>query len=237
MLPVLQAFQAEIALRTGQISKAAQWANRLDSIPPFVLIYKFYSPHLTLAKIWLAQDTPNSRARAADLLDQLKTFLESVHNTRFLIEVLALQAQLAKTNGDEVSALKILKQAVKLAQLGGFIRLFVDLGSPIVKLLQQLHNQGIAQDYVRQILAAAQAGQTPVIQESLIEPLTEREKEVLALLSQRLSNKEIALQLVISPGTVRQHTHNIYRKLEVNGRRQAAARATELGILPTEYLT
>jgi len=211
LLPVLQAFQAEIALRTGQVSKAAQWASRLDSIPPFVLIYKFYSNHLTLAKIWLAQDTPDNRARATDLLDQLKTFLESVHNIRFLIEVLALQAQLANINGDEVSALKLLEQAVELAQPGGFIRLFIDLGSPIVKLLQQLHNQGIAQDYIRQILAAAQAGQTPVVQESLIEPLTEREMEVLAMLSQRLSNKEIALQLVISPGTVRQHTRNIRR--------------------------
>jgi LuxR family maltose regulon positive regulatory protein len=66
---------------------------------------------------------------------------------------------------------------------------------------------------------------------SLVEPLTDREEEVLALLAQRLTYKEIAAQLIISPGTVTQHVHNIYQKLEAKGRKQALAKATELGIL------
>jgi LuxR family maltose regulon positive regulatory protein len=70
--------------------------------------------------------------------------------------------------------------------------------------------------------------------EGLIEPLTDRELEVLELLSQRLTNQEIAEQLVIASGTVRQHTHNIYQKLNVKGRRQAVAIATELGILSSD---
>jgi LuxR family maltose regulon positive regulatory protein len=154
-----------------------------------------------------------------------------------LIEVLALQAQLANINGDEVSALKLLEQAVELAQPGGFIRLFIDLGSPIVKLLQQLHNQGVALDYIGRILDAASKDHAcvPTISQSaLVEPLTDRELEILSLLAQRLTNKEVAAQLFISPGTVRQHTHNIYQKLDVKGRRQAVAVAGKLGILQTE---
>lgn len=234
LLPVLQAFQAEIALRTGQVSKAAQWVCRLDSIPPFVFIYKFYAPHLTLAKIWLAQDTPDSRAKADDLLKQFNAFLQSIHNTRFYMEVLALQAMLADMNSDEAAALELLKQAVELAQPGGFIRLFLDLGETILNLLKRLHSQGIAQDYIAQILQAAKPEQAilpTANQRALVEPLTGRELEVLALLSQRFSNKEIAAQLVISPTTVKGHTINIYQKFSVKGRRQAVEKAITLGIL------
>ena len=70
--------------------------------------------------------------------------------------------------------------------------------------------------------------------ENLEEPLTDRELEVLALLAQRLTYKEIAAQLIISPGTVRQHAHHIYQKLDVKGRKQAISRATDVGILSSD---
>jgi LuxR family maltose regulon positive regulatory protein len=265
LMPVVQSFRAEIALMQGRINMASQWANRLDPVPPLTPIYGFFSPHLTLVKVWLAQDTPASRQQAAGLLDAAREFVESTHNTRFFIEVLALQAQLYDAEGDQPAALDALEHAITLAEPGGFIRLFVDLGPRMARLLDRLLRQrgakgSIAPDYVDQILAAfpsetegdADAGIRRTTQpslssadlgpqstpskagrdsSSLIEPLTPRELEVLELLGRRMTNKEIAEELVVSPVTVKTHTLNIYRKLDVRTRRQAVTRARELGIL------
>ena len=242
LLPVALAFQAELALTQGQVAVAGQWAARLDPVPPLSPTYGFFSPHLTLVKVWLAQDTPASRGRAAELVGRVRAFCESTHATPFLIEALALQALLHDGKDDEPAALAALEQAIALAEPGGFIRLFVDLGSPMARLLERLHHQGVASEYITQILAAFgtkdQRRRTDAKSSSLvlgpssplIEPLTPRESQVLALLGRHLTNKEIAAELVISPLTVKSHTVNIYRKLDVRRRQQAVARARELGI-------
>ena len=199
---------------------------------------------MTLARVWLAQNTPASRGQAADLLGKIREFVEYTHNTRFLIETLAVQSLLHHTEGDEPAALATLEQAIALAEPGGFVRLFVDLGTPMARLLAELCRRDVAPDYVAQILAAFETKDEGRRTESeissfvvrppsssLIEPLTPRELEVLALLTRHLTNKEIAEELVVSPSTVKTHTLNIYRKLEVNGRKQAVARARELEIL------
>ncbi len=172
---------------------------------------------------------------------KLREFVETTHNTRYLIEVLALQALLQERQGQRQSALELLEQAVVLAEPGGFIRLFVDLGPPLDQLLDRLRWQegakgSVAVDYVTQILNAFEAkagGQTADATSSspLVDPLTPRELQVLALLGRHLTNKEIAAELVISTGTVKTHTLNIYRKLGVRKRREAVARAQELNIL------
>jgi LuxR family maltose regulon positive regulatory protein len=243
LIPVIQSFQAEIALMQGPIATAGQWAARLDPVPPLRPIHALFSPHLTLVKVWLAQDTATSRQQATDLLARLRAFLEATHNKRFLMEVLALQALLRDGQGERQIALERLEQAVALAQPGGFIRLFVDLGPPMARLLEQLRRQGVAPRYIGQILAAFgtedQGRKTDVetpsvvrlLSSSLIEPLTPRESEVLALLGRHLTNKEIAAELVISPLTVKTHTLNLYRKLDVRRRQEAVIKARELGLL------
>jgi LuxR family maltose regulon positive regulatory protein len=200
-----------------------------------------FSPHLILVKVWLAQDTPASRQRAADLLERSREFVEATHNTRFLIEVLALQAVLQERQGDRQTALELLGQAVALAEPGGFVRLFVDLGPPMASLLERLRWQGgargsLAVAYITNILTAFETkagGRTMDVTSSsaLVESLTPRELDVLALLGRRLTNKEIAAELIISPETVKTHTLNIYRKLGARNRRQAVAQARELGLL------
>jgi LuxR family maltose regulon positive regulatory protein len=239
LLPVALAFQAELALMQGQIAAAGHQAGRFDPVPPLSPMYGLFSPHLTLVKVWLAQNTPASRDRAADLLSRVRAFCESTHTTRFLIEALALQALLHDVEGDEPAALAALEQAIALAEPGGFIRVFVDLGSPMASLLERLRLQGVAVDYLGQVLAAFPdsdlvsrtiANPKSKIQ-NLIEPLTPRELEVLALLDRHLTNKEIAAELVISYGTVKTHTLNIYRKLDVRKRREAVDRAKELNLL------
>jgi LuxR family maltose regulon positive regulatory protein len=233
-LPILQALQTEVALRQGNLSAAGQWANKLDPLPPFTPDWGFFAPHLTLVKVWLAQNTPDSRDKAADLLNRIQEFYENTHNARFLIETLALKAWLQEASGDLSAALETLEQALKLAQPGGFIRVFVDMGPAMARLLAQLKVEDDLRDYVGQIRSAfplLQETQQALKQGGLLDPLTDRELEILELLYKRLSNKEIASQLVISPGTVKGHTIKIYQKLDVNGRRQAVEKAVELGLL------
>jgi LuxR family maltose regulon positive regulatory protein len=169
----------------------------------------------------------------------------ATHNTRFTIEVLALQALLQDAQGDERAALALLEQAVLMAEPGGFIRLFADLGPRMAGLLARLRRTGVAPGYTDQILqafgesppaaqdhrAAQGAAVRPMGRTELVEPLSEREGEVLALLAQRMSNKEIAQALTISPQTVKRHATNIYHKLQANGRREAVAKALRHGLL------
>ncbi|UCC54542.1 MAG: hypothetical protein JSV68_11360, partial [Anaerolineaceae bacterium] len=219
---------------------AKQWADRLDPLPPLSPMTQLYAPHMTLVKVWLAENTASSRERASNLLAQLREFFESTHNTVFLIETLALQAMLYQLDGDVTSALDTLEQAVALAMPGKFLRLFVDLGPIMANLLYKLPANGPEMAaYKGDILLAITAltnQQRSALKEEhgsqpLSKPLTDREMDVLALLSQRQTDKEIAERLVISFHTVRTHARNIYSKLGVNNRRQAAMRAQKLGLI------
>ncbi|MCB0165665.1 MAG: response regulator transcription factor [Anaerolineae bacterium] len=126
-----------------------------------------------------------------------------------------------------------------MAQPSDFIRLFVDLGSPLAGLLAALKSKNRSQQqYIQRLLAAFdQEKPLPVPTglvvgpQPLIEALTNRELDVLELLAQRLSNKEIADSLYISPLTVKRHTTNIFGKLGVHNRRQAIVRAHALGLI------
>jgi LuxR family maltose regulon positive regulatory protein len=233
-LPVVLALQTEMALMQGRLANASQWAKKLDPIPPLVPMPYFMAPHLTLVKVWLAQNTPTSVDKAAQLLGQLEEYLSSIHNTRFLIDTFALQALLADASGNPAAAQTALEKSLQLAQPGGFIRVFVDLGTQMADLLSRIKPDPNLSKYIEQILAAFP--EKPIQQRqseihNLPEPLTNRELQILELLQDRLSNKEIAAQLVISPGTVKGHTIHIYDKLDVKGRRQAVEKAIALGIL------
>lgn len=243
LLPVAQSLQLELALRQGQAATPILSANPAVSVPDLLPLIEFYEPVLTLVKSWLAQDTPASREQAVQCLDQLQTFTKETHNTRYLIEVLALHAMLHMTYNRISEARSALAQAIQLAEPGGFLRLFVDLGPRMADLLADLRTSDDRHSaYIARIQSAfaqhndtrhppptARAGQS-----SLIEPLSNREMDVLVLLAARHSNKEIAAQLVISPNTVSTHTRHIFAKLEVHNRRDAVARAQALGLLSAE---
>ena len=112
--------------------------------------------------------------------------------------------------------------------------MFVDAGPGMASLLTELEIDNGLRDYVWQVRAACSSFQQTkqaLSSGDLIEPLTDRELKILELLRERLSNKEIAAQLVISPGTVKGHTIKIYQKLDVNSRRQAVEKAISLGLL------
>ena len=186
-------------------------------------------PFLTQARADIARNTKTSLQSAITLLNKCLQLTQKWHNSRKQIEVLALLALAYDAQKQTKVALENLEKAILLGFRGRFIRTFVDCGSNIVPLLSQLAEQKVAQDYIRQILAAF-----PPKEESnkvFVEPLTPRELEVIKLLQQRLTNQEIADKLFISPRTVKKHTLNIYEKLRVHNRRKAVTVAQTLGII------
>lgn len=248
LLLTTEAFQAELSLRQGRLAEASLWAKNFAH-DPHRASYRFYVPHITLAKILLREDTPASLTKATQLLSQLEKIYATTHNHRVLICVMVLKSLLPQKNDAPDAALSSLHQAIQIAQPSGFIRLFIDAGPDLIPLLNRLELDTEGVKYVGRILSGfAQSrkrasGKTPsltaglpnaniLIDDPLVDPLTERELEVLNLLAQRLSNKEIAERLFIAPGTVKRHTNTLYRKLNVHGRRNAVAKAQGLGLLP-----
>jgi LuxR family transcriptional regulator, maltose regulon positive regulatory protein len=235
MLADARAFEAHLALLQGRAGEAARWVAQADRNIRTTPMPLFYAPNFTLVEILLAQGTPASLGEAARLLARLHEVVQTLHNTRFLIEALALQALLHDARHERGAALDALEQAIALAEPDGVIRVFVDLGPRMAALLHQLAAQGVGPaGFIATLLAAFPAARAPTptsYQSSLIELLSERELEVLALLAQRLTNKEIALALSISPMTVKRHSSNIYQKLAVESRREAVAKAAALGIV------
>ena len=244
-LALAQAFEAKLALRQGRLAEALQWANTFDTERP-PAGFEFFVPKLTVAKILLCRETEGSLKQAGELLTGMHDFFTSTHNTRFMIEVLALQSLVDDALDDDAAALRSLGESLRLAEPGGFIRLFVDLGPKMAKLLHRAIKQHIAVRYIGQLLTAFKHEELSILSEipdshaphpssaplqPLLDPLTKREIEIVTLLAKRLSNQEIADTLFISPETVKRHTINIYQKLDVHGRREAVAKAHELGLL------
>ena len=230
------AFQAWLALSQGRQAAALRWAATVDLDAPLIPMTTFHVTALALAKVLLSDKSPASLEKTARLLARLRSHVEGAGNTRSQIEVLALYALLDDALGRQEAALAHLEAAVALAQPGGLLRVFIDLGAPMARLLALLVRQGGAASYAAQLLHAFPAPSALPARPSppttvLIEPLTYREQEVLDLLARRLSAKEIAQQLVISDRTVKRHAANIYQKLGVNSRQQAVTAAAALGLL------
>ena len=234
---MVQSFKAELAVLQGRAREVNQWAELACEHLELSAMPFFYSPALTIPKVLMATGAPGNSQKVDSCLQQLHAFAVSTHNVRILIEVLALEAMLNASNNDEEAALAILEESLALAQPGGFIRLYVDLGREIAGLLRRLQQRGSFPAYIASILKAFSAA--PVCPQSdqtlqLIEPMTYRESEILELLARRYSNKEIATELVIAPATVKHHTIKIYQKLAVHNRREAVTAAVAAGLIPPE---
>ena len=204
-------------------------------------------PQVTRARILIGRGTDADLQSALGLLDILEAITERTHNPRYLIRILVLRAMALEAQGENSQAEAALKKALALANLGGFIRVFVQQGGSMQALLRRLEQQGYSSASIRRILAAypgaennplSRTGSVPLEQppsparSALAEPLTPRELEILTLLRGLSSIKEIALKLNIAYATAKRHTINIYAKLGVSQRWDAVARAEELSILP-----
>jgi LuxR family maltose regulon positive regulatory protein len=250
--------EARLAAVQGNLPAAIRWTRTTPLEMPrgytFVLLEL---PIVTKVRVLIAQDTDASLKEAVSILQELLAHAKSTHNVYRQIGILAHLALVYQAQGQTDDALHALERSVEMAQPGGFIRTFVDLGPEMAKLLYQLAERRVEPEYLGQVLAAfdeltmGEGRKTKDTFVSLrepdsaapmsygdryasIEPLTRRELEILKHLEQDLSNKEIARALVISPLTVKRHASNIYAKLGTSGRIKAVAKARTLGLLPSD---
>jgi LuxR family maltose regulon positive regulatory protein len=238
-----RALRAQLEYLQGDTEMALRWVDTYAAPVPDRLLTWLQDPHVAKARILLARGTGVDVQSAVDLLAALAEIAQRTFSVRFLIEVLALRAVALDRQGEAAAACAALQQAVELARPGGFVRVFVDLGAHMQTVLLRLAEQGKTDETVRRIMAAfpmpprkVETGETAfrtrAANSGLLEPLTSRELEILALLPERLSNKEIAHRLGLAPTTVKRHTVNLYGKLGVNRRWDAVIKAEALGVLP-----
>jgi LuxR family maltose regulon positive regulatory protein len=240
----IPALRARVRVAHGELGEALGWARERGLSVDDDLSYLREFEHITLARVLLARHAAERAESpvhdAARLLERLLRAAEEGQRTGSVIEILVLQALARQARGDVPAALASLQRALTLAEPEGYVRIITDEGPAMASLLSALAKQGAAAKqgtapgYVRRLLAAVNKTEdsTPASQ-GLIEPLSERELEVLRLLGTDLDGPEIARELVVSLNTVRTHTKNIYAKLGVNNRRAAVRRAQELNLLRT----
>jgi len=239
-----KALEAEMNFRLGNKASAQNWAENTEDLPLYPFS-NFYTPQMILIKILIYMETDKSRERAGALLDEIEQYLLKSNNKRFLLEVYAMQGLLLFDLGKQEQAFVKLKKAISLAEPYGFIRIFVDLGAKMATLLKGLADKNISVGYLGRLLATFRQKElltspemSPAVsslQKKATKPLiqydlTNREHDILELLKLRLSNKEIAQKLILSPETIKKHTKNIYQKLNVNSRQEAVEKANLLGL-------
>jgi LuxR family maltose regulon positive regulatory protein len=224
------AFRVRLWLAQGNLEAAIRWAEESDITITDEFSYLREAEYLSLGRVYLASSRND---RVLELSQWLQNAAEATCRTGSLIEALVLRALAFGAKNDFRQALASLERALALAQPEGYIRVFVNEGAPMAELLRRAGTQGIEAQFVAKLLSEFDqiAGGPDSAVQPLIEPLSRRELEVLNLLADGLSNSEIADKFVISVGTVKAHTASIYRKLNVNSRTQAVARARELDIL------
>jgi LuxR family maltose regulon positive regulatory protein len=190
---------------------------------------------MAVARVLIAEGQPGEALRLLALLLEAS---EASGRMGSMIKIMVLQALAFQVQGDEKQALSALEQALFLAEPEGYVRTFVDEGEPMARLLRRALTEGIVPSYVSKLLAAFGESAQPappaaqaLVDQPLVDPLTQRELEVLRLIAAGLSNREIAQELVVAVSTVKSHINHIYGKLEATNRVQAAARAREAGLL------
>jgi LuxR family maltose regulon positive regulatory protein len=232
----IAALKVQIWIAQGRLGEALEWVREQGLSVEDDLSYLREFEHITLARVLLVRSRIDQSDPAIlglmGFLDRLLQTAEARGGSGSVIEILILQALVHQTHGDIPTALVPLARALILAEPEGYDRLFVDEGAPMALLLETAAKHGITPTYVRQLLNAfGEAEDRLPVNQGLLDPLSERELDVLRLLATDLSGPEIARQLSVSLSTLRTHTQNIYSKLGVNSRRTAVRRAEELGLL------
>jgi LuxR family maltose regulon positive regulatory protein len=229
----IAALKVRIWLAQGRLHEAQAWAHaqglHAADRPRFEREYDY----ITLAMVLLASaQSADDHAAVLQLLDRLRESAEAGGRMGSMIDILLVQVCAHHAQGTMAAAVAALEHALQLAEPEGYLRCFLDHGQPIASVLTVAAKHSPAGSFMRRVLAAfgvAEPAAAPS-HTSLIEPLSERERVVLQLLTTDLSGPEIAKRLVVSLNTLRTHTQHIYDKLGVHNRRTAVRRARELGL-------
>jgi LuxR family transcriptional regulator, maltose regulon positive regulatory protein len=239
--------RARLALAQGDVDTAARWVRARGLTAEDEPRYPRERGYLMLVRVLLAQQAPE---QALGLLERLHAQAATQGRTGSAIQVRTLQALARDAIGDERGALAALADALALAAPEGYLRVFVDEGPPMAALLRELVGRrqerpaaaaAASRDHLARLVEAFEQAGLPVrhpvrhggvVVAGLVEPLTERELEVLRLLAAGAPNRAIAKELVVTLDTVKRHVSHLFSKLEVANRTQAVTRARELGLLP-----
>jgi LuxR family maltose regulon positive regulatory protein len=237
--------KARVMIAQGRLDEALSWAQERGLSAHDDLGYLREFEHVTLARVLIAhyesERVEQSIHEATGLLERLLQAAEEGERKGSAIEILILRALAHHVQGDIPAGLVPLERALVLAEPEGYVRVFVDEGLPMARLLAEGAARGIVPHHTARLLAAFEAEEqknadephppTAPRAQSLIEPLSDRELEVLRFIAQGLSNREISERLFLALITVKGHNRNIFRKLQVRRRTEAVARARELGLL------
>jgi len=235
------AVRAQVELGQGNLAAASRWTETHGLPEVSDLSYPREQEYLTLVRVRIAQarehPTGPFLSQALVLLERLQEDAEAKMRMRSVLEILVLRALALSAQGNTIESLAALGRALPRAEPEGYIRLFLDEGVPMIALLRQAHARGLIPGYVASLLEAS--GEPRTMNSSfhasslgsLIEPLTPREREVLHLLLDGASNREIAQHLVLSVNTVKKHVLNLCGKLGVQSRAQAIVKARRLHLL------
>ena len=230
------ALRARVWIRQGRFGEVLRWVREQDLSVDDDLSYLREFEHITLARLllarWRGEREESSLHGAARLLQRLLVAAEEGGRTGRVIEIVMLQALAHQAHGDNPAAIASLGQAVTQAEPEGYVRIFADEGPPIGPLLRAVAKKETRPNYARRLLAAVGAAEAGGGLTTLIDPLSDRELDVLQLLRTELDGPAIARELTVSLNTMRTHTKNIYAKLAVTTRRAAVRRAEELDLLP-----
>lgn len=232
--PETRALRAQLQSLHGDQAAARRWAISLTTPAPDRPMVFFLEPHLVKIRLLISMDmTAELREQALPILDTMDDIARRTHNRRHQVHLEAFRAIVLDMLGNGRGALPHIQRALELARPGGFARAFTSHGIRMQRLLAQLADAGGPQaDDARRLLERFRSPANPVLAAPVLdEPLTARELDVLQLMRERLSDKEIAARLSISIGTVKRHSANLYGKLGVNRRWDAVSHAEELGIL------
>jgi LuxR family transcriptional regulator, maltose regulon positive regulatory protein len=230
------ALMARIWISTGRLAEAAEWVAEQGLAATDEPNYLHEFGHITLSRLLIAQyradPTSGALAEATRLLERLLDAAETTSRKGSATEILVLQSLALEARGETALALVPLERALVHAEQEGYVRLFVDEGAPMLRLLRAAAGSGIRPDYVRQLSQAlrGEEGAGPTAQ-PIADGLSERELHVLRLLATPMTGPEIARELYVSLNTMRTHTKHIFLKLDVTSRAAAVRRAESLGLI------
>jgi LuxR family maltose regulon positive regulatory protein len=229
------AIRARMLIAHGRLAEGRAWVQQTGLAATDVVTYVREYEHTTLARLLVAEATdgrPDMLPAAAALLDRLLAAADEGGRHGSRLEILVVQALARRAAADDAGAFAALDAAAAIAQREGYVRVFLDEGMAMTQLLKAVARRSTASAYLRELVRTSSAPVVgPSASQGLVEPLSERELDVLRLLRSDLDGPEIANELVVSLNTLRTHTKNIYAKLGVGSRRAAVRRAEELGLL------